>query len=184
MLLDEDELDREDDPGNDQLLSASLFGSLWSKVRPSPAYSEHLGFLWDIYTRNVEPIVKLFHIPSMQKVVKNAISNSGSNAIEIDCLLAAIKFAVVTSLRDDQCFPFLGTSRHSLLTVFRHEVESMLNYSNFLTSHDITTLQAYVLFLVSEAYSLRRQKLTQQRCVIGDMCRLAICGSLQVLHYA
>jgi hypothetical protein len=113
---------------------------------------DKLGFLWEIYIKNVEPLVKIFHVPSMQRVIENAISNTGHNSIEIDCLLAAIKLAAVTSLTDEQCLLFLASSRSSLLKIFSLEVQSTLKSSNFMTSHDLITLQAYVIFLVSHSY--------------------------------
>ena len=127
----------------------SLFSYMGSKNHVTPAYTDKLGLLWEIYTRNVDPVMKVFHIPSMNNVVQHAILNSGENAIEVDCLLAAIKFAAVTSLTDEECLLSFSAPRLSLLKTFRKEVRSMLDTCNFLGSHDLTTLQSYVIFLVS-----------------------------------
>lgn len=146
---EEEEEDETPEINSELSFPNSLFSYTGSKNHVFPAYTDKLGLLWEIYARNVDRVMKIFHIPSMNNVVQQAISNSGDNAIEIDCLIAAIKFAAVTSLTDEECLLSFSAPRLSLLKTFRKEVQSMLDTCNFLGSHDLTTLQSYVIFLVS-----------------------------------
>lgn len=108
-----------------------------------------LSFLWQSYVRYVDPVMKVFHIPSMQQVIDGILSNSQPTTKSSEALLAAIKFCAITSLSDDDCWSNFSTSRETLLEMFRSEVQATLNAANFLTSHDLITLQAFVIFLVS-----------------------------------
>lgn len=105
--------------------------------------------LWETYKQNIDPIMKVLHIPSMETQLQSAISEPNQSLNGTTCLMAAIKFAAVLSLTDEQCWVRTGYSRQSLLSSFRAEVHETLNDNKFLTSHDVVTLQAFVIFLVS-----------------------------------
>jgi hypothetical protein len=72
------------------------------------------------------------------------------------CLLAAIKFAAVTSLTDGECCAALNSARKPLLDLYRSEVQATLDAANFLGSHSIITLQAYVIYQVNSLAGMRR----------------------------
>lgn len=84
----------------------------------------------------------------MQPIIEGVISGSDKVSKEYYCLLAAIKFAAVTSLTDEQCWAALDGSRKSLLDLFRSEVQATLDSANFLSTHNLTTLQAYIIYQV------------------------------------
>lgn len=116
-----------------------------------------LSSLWQRYTRNVDPVMKVFHIPSMQLVIDKVLTDSSPPTRSTEALLAAIKFGAVTSMSDEDCWANFKTSRESLLDMFKSEVQANLNAANFLSSHDLTTLQTFVIFLVSLRATTRRQ---------------------------
>lgn len=107
-------------------------------------------FLWEIYKQKIDPIMKVLHIPSMQSQFLSTLSDPNQLPKGMTSLVAAIKFAAVLSLRDEQCWAAMGYSRQTLLSRFRADVHQTLNDSNFLTSHDLVSLQAYVIFLVRD----------------------------------
>ncbi len=59
--------------------------------------------LWTIYKRNVDPLVKIFHIPTMQTWIHTALASPYSINPARQSALAAIKFAAVTSLDERSC---------------------------------------------------------------------------------
>jgi hypothetical protein len=113
-----------------------------------------LGFIWKTYVRYIDPLLKVFHVPSMQRVIDTVLSNSNPISKATEALLAAIKFCAITSLSDGDCWSNFSVSRETLLEMFRSEVQATLNAANFLTHHDMTTLQAFVIFLVGTGLML------------------------------
>jgi hypothetical protein len=132
----------------------SLTESLFNKSSPSDDVStvqssqEGLTYLWTKYVENVDPIMKVLHVPTSQVVVERAIASPQDVPKDQQCLLAAVKFAAVSSLSDEDCLAYLSTSRLQLLSFFRLEVHSTLKQSNYLVSHNFVTLQALVIYLV------------------------------------
>ena len=112
-----------------------------------------LGILWQTYIRNVDPIMKIIHVPTMQTVIDEVLAGSDAISKGMQSLMAAIKFAAVTSLGDEQCWASLNASRKTMLDLFRSEVQATLDVANFLATHSLITLQAYII------YQVRRWKL-------------------------
>lgn len=131
-----------------QYLTEGIFHPNGATLQPTYTQTG-LGLLWQTYVRYVDPVMKVFHIPSMQLIIDSVISNSRPTTKPIEALLAAIKFCAITSLSDDDCWSNFGSSRETLLEMFKSEVHSTLNAASFLISHDLTTLQSFVIFLVS-----------------------------------
>lgn len=135
-------------------LSNGMFPSYGISWKAS--YSQTgLDFLWHTYRRNIDPVMKVFHVPSMQVVVDDILSGSAQISKGMQCLLAAIKFAAVTSLSDEACWAALNVSRKNTLDLFRSEVQATLDAANFLATHSLITLQAYVIYQVSSWKSLK-----------------------------
>jgi hypothetical protein len=132
----------------------SLTELLFNKLSPSDdvlsvqSSQEGLPYLWTKYVENVDPIMKVLHIPTSQAAVEKAIASSQDVPKDQQCLLAAVKFAAVSSLSNEDCLAYLNTSRLQLLGFFRSEVHSTLKRSNHLVSHNFVTLQALVIYLV------------------------------------
>jgi hypothetical protein len=118
---------------------------------PSKASYSQIGlnFLWQTYKQNIDPVMKVLHIPSMQLVMNDVLSGSSQISKGMQCLLAAIKFAAVTSLNDEACWASWNVSRKHMLDLFRSEVWATLNAANFLSTHSLITLQAYVIYQAS-----------------------------------
>jgi hypothetical protein len=140
----------------DELLpKRSLTNALFCKASPGSeqswesSYSQTgLPFLWQTYVNNVHAVMKAIHVPTTQLVIDEVLSGSDQISKGTYCLLAAIKFAAVISLTDDQCWAALNSSRKSLLDLFRVEVQTSLNSANFLSRHTMITLQAFFIFQV------------------------------------
>lgn len=129
------------------MITTGLFGPQRFEDRvPIPIIG--LDILWPIYMRNVDPMLKILHIPSVQPIVDAAIRGCAQQNKGFVCLFAVIKYGAITSLRDHECWEY-GSSRQNLLAIFRREVQDALNNAQFLTSENFVTLQAFVIFLVS-----------------------------------
>jgi hypothetical protein len=105
--------------------------------------------LWQTYLDNVNPLVKLFHAPTVQRLVSGAIRNLDDIPRNLETLLFGIYAVSVESLTDSECVSLLGESKFIAVQRFRTCAQCALANANLLTSSDIMVLQAFVLFIVS-----------------------------------
>jgi hypothetical protein len=128
-----------------------LFGSHTSStvlrsLHPTPI---QIFKLWQTYLDNVNPLVKLFHAPTVQQFVCDAIGNLDDLPRNLEALLFGIYSVSVESLTDSECVSILEESKSAAFQRFRTGAQCALANANLLTSSDMMVLQAFVLFIVS-----------------------------------
>lgn len=144
--------------------SSILFGSSPLQQRElrllHPPFAQ-LNALFYFYQKNVDPMVKLLHIPSLRKLVMSASTNVDAipSGNYVEALLFAMYYAAITSLTQEECLQNFHDGRNSLLARYRSGTESALSNADLLCTKEIGTLQALVIFLVStfscpDAYAL------------------------------
>lgn len=82
------------------------------KCHPLPS---QVTFLWSVYQENVEPLIKLLHIPTTDAVLRDARRGSGTLSTGQEALVFSIYFAAVTSLEPEEvcsAFPQLCLGRY------------------------------------------------------------------------
>ncbi|KDB24461.1 hypothetical protein H109_03657 [Trichophyton interdigitale MR816] len=109
--------------------------------------------LWQIYLNNVNPIVKLFHSQTMQRMVLDAAADLANVSRSTEALLFAIYTAAVTSTDEETCMRLLGESRAALLSRFSRATKQALTNAEFLRSTNIFTLQALTLYLLATRHT-------------------------------
>ena len=67
----------------------------------------------------------------------------------VEALLFAMYYAAITSLSQEECLQKFHDGKSSLLARYRSGTESALSNANLLSTKEIGTLQALVVFLVS-----------------------------------
>lgn len=106
--------------------------------------------LWQIFLDNFNPLVKLFHAPSIQQLICEAIAADPCNvAKSTKALMAAIYLCAVTTLTDEECISQLSESKTTLLRRFSCLAQQALVQAEFLRTTDPAVLQALTLYLVS-----------------------------------
>ncbi|CAJ2509266.1 Uu.00g142920.m01.CDS01 [Anthostomella pinea] len=115
-------------------------------LQPDPA---HVFRLWQLFLDRVNPLTKVVHVPTLQPYVMEAAANVGNVPVAYQALLFAVYGMAVFSLSDDECHRMLDTSRENALQRFNKGTKLSLVRLNFLKNHDMTSLQALVLFLSS-----------------------------------
>lgn len=110
----------------------------------------HVFRLWQIYLDRVNPLTKIIHVPSLQPYVAEATSGCSSLPKNIEALLFSVWLMAAVALSPDECQALLGYSRDSALQRFSVGVRTALVRLNFLKTHDLTALQALVIYLVCE----------------------------------
>jgi hypothetical protein len=114
-----------------------------------------LRFLGKIYLTNIDPLIKVLHIPTSERLVKLALGSPKQTSPGVKCLITAVQFAAVTSLNEFQRQNAMGVSRESLLGTLRHQMKETLDAAKLITSHSLINLQAYVIFLVCNLRAIK-----------------------------
>ncbi|WXC41116.1 hypothetical protein QX201_000932 [Fusarium graminearum] len=105
-------------------------------------------FLWSVYQENVEPLIKVLHIPTMEPVFRDARRDHKQLSPGNEALVWAIYYAAITSLDPDEVRANLGVNKEDVLVQYRFAVEQALAKANFLNSLDTPIMQALLIFLL------------------------------------
>jgi hypothetical protein len=105
--------------------------------------------LWQTYIDNVNPLVKLLHVPSVQQMILEAASDLQSTPKSTEALMFAIYLSSVNSMNDRDCRKTMGESRSALLANFSNATQQALVNTEFLKSTNLVVLQALTLYIVS-----------------------------------
>ncbi|KAK4138358.1 hypothetical protein BT67DRAFT_446501 [Trichocladium antarcticum] len=136
------------DDNSDLLFGADTPGP-GAKIENLWPEAAHIFRLWQIYLDRVNPLTKIIHVPSLQPFVANAASGSQNVPMNVEALLFSIFVMAAVSLTPDECRGLLGYSREEALQRFSRGARLRLVGVGFLKSHDLTTLQALVIYLFS-----------------------------------
>ncbi|KAI1497968.1 fungal-specific transcription factor domain-containing protein [Biscogniauxia marginata] len=115
------------------------------KLHPLPS---QIPFIWQVYTENVDPLVKILHVPSMSKIIREQRSNMSNIPPGMEALLFSIYYAAITSMEEEEVKENFGAEKGQLIHRYRFATEQALAKANFLTSSELVVAQAFVLFLV------------------------------------
>ena len=114
-----------------------------------PLSHELVRNLWHVYVQNVDPVVRILHKPTMEKILSDLVQSVKTSSPVENALLNAIYFAAATSMTPD-----LSTRTHhnefvEVVEHYRSAAERSLEACYYLNTQDLTVLQALVLYLVS-----------------------------------
>lgn len=135
-------------------------------LHPSPAVGMKL---WEAYRENVEPLVKLMHVPTVHHRLLKAFSDLHAITRATECMLFAIYHFSIVSMTAEEAERITGERRLDSMKKFHHGMCAANAYSKqskvdlspkkglqqalvnagFLKTTEIAVLQAYVLFLLS-----------------------------------
>jgi hypothetical protein len=114
-------------------------------VQPEPV---QIFRLWQIFLDRVNPLTKVIHAPSLQPLMVESASGSRNVPPNAQALLFAIYNMAIISMTDAECRQIIDMSRDEALQRCSDGVRAALIKANFLKAHDLTTLQAFVLYMV------------------------------------
>lgn len=131
--------------------------------RPEPLYDplgwppDHIDTCWKLYKNNVDPVVKILHKPSIEKLIQ-AVTPSGLAALDeaSAAVVVAICYASVVTLDPRLAVQHFGEEHNTLIRQHEYAVELSMARAGWICSDHIQVLQAFVLLLVS--------------CVISSVC--------------
>lgn len=137
----------------------SVLGLGYMTAHPSQVYITSPALaaqLCHIYNRQVDPIIKIMHRPTL-----NAYLVDCKSFLDYDlrdprpaALRAAVCYAAVASMTEEQCQATFSCPKLKVLPEFRDVCDVALNKAGLLTTKDMAVLQAFVLYLVSSLFLL------------------------------
>ncbi|MCJ1458137.1 hypothetical protein MMC28_008508 [Mycoblastus sanguinarius] len=154
-ILD-DPTDEEDDypsPGSGSGASANHQGFIFNfsstifslrNFHPPP---EQIPTYWNIFKSNIDPVIKLLHIPHYENLVSQASEDLDNISKPMEVLMFTLYFSAVTSLSADDCTCILGLEKQATLRKYRFAVEQALARAGFLSTQELMVLQSMLLFL-------------------------------------
>lgn len=108
----------------------------------------HIFRLWQIFLDNCNPLVKTFHAPTVQQMIIDASGDLTSLTKPNEALLFSIYFLAIVSLTNEECEQHFGQPRQKLLAKYTRGVQQALVNAKFLRSLNLTTLQAFTLYMI------------------------------------
>ena len=116
--------------------------------RPDP---DTLARLWNVYITRVDPIVRLFHQPTLQEYLLHGkpYLKYDDNDPTLNLVRSSIFFISVATLQDSQCRALFGIEKQAALESYRNACELALEQVELIVTEDITVLQSFMLYLVS-----------------------------------
>ncbi|KAE8140077.1 C6 transcription factor [Aspergillus pseudotamarii] len=110
-------------------------------------HSTQLDMLWRIYQSRVHPLIAVLHVPSVERMVRDAADGIALEPCSRSLILS-VCFAAVASMTPEQCVSMLGKTHDMAIEELSVAVNRALKQANFIKSKDIPALQAAVLFLL------------------------------------
>lgn len=107
--------------------------------------------LVDIFLRQVDPILKVLHRPSLCAYLlegKPYLDYAPEHPVPA-ALASAVFYMASSSLAEDQCLALLAERKETVLARYNDETMTALARVDFLVTNHLTVLQAFVLSLVS-----------------------------------
>ena len=154
-ILD-DPTDDEDDypsPGSGSAALANHQGFIFNfsstivTLRDFHPPAKQIATYWQIYKENVDPLIKIFHRPSTEKLLAEASQNIDHVSKPMEVMMFSIYFAVITSLSDIECITIFGVEKHATIERYRFAFEQAMARASFLSTQEIVVLQSFTLFL-------------------------------------
>lgn len=128
-----------------------LFGPFQKTTHLFPLHPEAVNIfrLWQVHIDNVNPLLKVVHIPSLQVRLIEAASNIINVDADLEALMFSIYCTAILSLTVEDCQTMFGSSKQYLLSKYQSGCQQALWRCGFLTSSNRDCLTALFLYLVS-----------------------------------
>ncbi|KAE8389666.1 hypothetical protein BDV23DRAFT_194320 [Aspergillus alliaceus] len=107
--------------------------------------------LLDIFFVQVDPVFKIIHRPSLSGYLREGkpYLDYHNRHPAVEALTYAVYYAATCSLTDAQCMVIFESSKPPIVSRYRLACETALGNADFVTSEDLTVLQAFIIWLIS-----------------------------------
>jgi hypothetical protein len=111
--------------------------------------SEDVLKLWRIFLKNVNPLTKVIHYPSLQEQVIKVSDDRENVGRGLEVLMFAIYVSAVVSMTESACYSMFRETKAVLFARYRQGCKRALSRAKLLETSDLAVLQGFVLYLVS-----------------------------------
>jgi hypothetical protein len=133
---------------------------------------ENLFILWQTYLESVDPVLKIIHVPVIQRQLFWASQHLAEIPPAFESLMFSIYFAAITSMQSStHCQKLFHEDRQVLLRRYTLGFEQALANADFMRCPDFTTIQAMTLHLICARFSMDKAYVWS---MVGLLVRLAM----------
>lgn len=118
-----------------------------SEFRHQYLQPEQIEKLWTLHKENVAPLIAILHIPSTQRIIKDAMEGVKLDAVH-EALVLAICFSAIVSMTPTQCQTITGQDHDTARRIHEIAFERTFGSADLLKPKNILIIQAAVLFLL------------------------------------
>ena len=104
--------------------------------------------LWQVYINNVNPLLKISHVPTLQAHVVGVAADPAKIPKPLEALMFGIYLVAVTSLTNEEVEGTFGEEKAVLLSRYHQGTQQALINAGFMRSNELKVLQAFFLYLV------------------------------------
>ncbi|KAE8449463.1 hypothetical protein EG329_008071 [Mollisiaceae sp. DMI_Dod_QoI] len=105
-------------------------------------------YLLDVFSDNVNSIVRIVHVPTIAKMVRDLRGNRLTSLTPAnEVLMFSIYYAAITSMEEDDIMTNFGFTKSELNLKYRLGLEQALAKADFLNVPDLVLVQAFAIFL-------------------------------------
>ena len=111
--------------------------------------------LIETFLTNVDPLMKILHRPTVIAAMGGFVAGGlapGSLSAPMDALFFAMYFGAVATSPPRLCVPTFGEEKAPLTDRYRFAAEKALAKADYLNSTDLTTLQAFTIYVVGSCF--------------------------------
>ncbi|CRG87016.1 putative transcriptional regulatory protein C1F7,11c [Talaromyces islandicus] len=113
--------------------------------RPLPS---QIPFLLDIFSENVNSLLQIVHMPTINQMVRNHRANDNTAFTPAnEALMFAIYYSAIVSMDKEDVLMNFGSAKADINCKYRVGLEHALAKADFLNSPDLVLVQAITLFL-------------------------------------
>ncbi|KAI3396428.1 hypothetical protein diail_12148 [Diaporthe ilicicola] len=141
-----DEFSNSPDDNSELIFGAETPSTNQEDLTPSPS---HIVRLWQIFLDRCNPLTKVIHVPTVQPYLLEATGAAPNLPKNVEALLFSIYTLAVVSMTKEESEEVLGMPREKALAKFSAGLRSCMIRLGFLKTHDLFTLQALVIYLIS-----------------------------------
>ncbi|KAH8719649.1 C6 transcription factor asaR [Beauveria bassiana] len=110
--------------------------------------------LWRVFTQNVDPSMKILHIPTAEVLFFEAIREPEAVSKDASVTLCAVYFAAAATMEDHDTQHVLGLDRLEALRLFESQFQQSLYAADILEHPTFLLLQGLAIYLVCILVSL------------------------------
>ncbi|KAK8147642.1 hypothetical protein G3M48_001255 [Beauveria asiatica] len=110
--------------------------------------------LWRIFTQDVDPSMKILHIPTAEVLFFEAIREPETVSKDASVILRAVYFAAAATMEDHDTQHVLGLDRCEALSLFESQFQQSLYAADILEHPTFLLLQGLAIYLVCFLVSL------------------------------